>query len=141
MPNHPAVLLRITANLENDDEDDVPGPGGRPSPWWRVDDPGGARFDGVSVSVVQLGRLTRQRPQRTDEDPTMPHTIVIALAAPFGICIGVSLGIALGALILATLLGALLAPLDRSAERRPPRSQSPSGPTPAVPSFHWPRPF
>jgi len=66
----------------------------------------------------------------------MLPTIPVAFAAPLGICIGVSLAVALGALILATLAGALLAPLDRSAERRPPRSQWPSGPTPAVPSFH-----
>jgi|HubBroStandDraft_1064217.scaffolds.fasta_scaffold984516_2 hypothetical protein len=71
----------------------------------------------------------------------MLTTIPVALAAPLGICIGVSLGVALGALILATLVGALLAPLDRSAERCPPRSQWPSGPTPAAPSFHWSRFF
>ncbi len=67
----------------------------------------------------------------------MLPTIPVAFAAPLGICIGVSLAVALGALILAALLGALLAPLDRSAERCPPRSQWPSGPTPSVPSMHW----
>src|SRR5580658_980795 len=143
MPNHRAVLPRITVNLENDDEDCVPDSGGRPRPgaWHCLGDPGGARVERAGVSAVQLGRLTLQRPQPAGRSPMMLPTIPAALAAPLGICIGVSLGVALGALILATLLGALLAPLDRSAERAPPRSQWPSGPTPAVPSFHWSRLF
>jgi hypothetical protein len=65
----------------------------------------------------------------------MPHTILIALAPPLGICVGVSLTVPLGALTLAGLLGALLGPLDRSAERTPQRSQWPSGPVPHAGRF------
>jgi len=65
----------------------------------------------------------------------MPHTILIALATPLGICVGVSLTVPLGALILATLLGALPGPPGRSAERTPPRSQWPRGPVPHAAGF------
>jgi hypothetical protein len=131
--NQRAVPLWITVNLENDDEDHVPDPGGRswPRPWDRLADSGSARVAGLSVSAgSERPGLSRRRPQLAGRNLTMPHTILLALATPIGICVGVSLTVPLAALIVASLLGALLGPLDCSAERIPLRSQWPSGPVP-----------